>query len=131
MDEAFGKDKFDQVVQVLRLSGLILPLDETLHAFQNRPESEQRYPTAVTDLGYWLIGRGLLTHWQFAMLCQAKSKGFFLDGYKLLDHLDGRPGDGHYVAERIATGVRVLLCVTGSIPVNTAPSTVSVVHEFH
>ncbi|HEY1784785.1 MAG TPA: hypothetical protein VGG30_04520 [Pirellulales bacterium] len=123
------KRKFAQVVKDLGRSRLIEPFKETLRAFHDRPEAEQKYPTAATDLGRWLIGHDLITHWQFRMLCEGKWKGFFIDGYKLLDHLDGRSSDGHYLAECIATRVRVVLRVTGSEPLNTAPLTHEVEHE--
>ena len=130
MNDVFGRDQLEQVTHNLRCSGLIVPIDETLQAFADRPLSEHKYPVALTDLGGWLVGKGFLTPWQFRMLCQGKSKGFFVDGYKLLDHLDGKPGDGHYLAERIETGRRVVMLFIGSVPPNTAPSTHQIVHEF-
>jgi hypothetical protein len=71
----------------------------------------------LTDLTNWLASRGLLTAWQLVNLCHGRWNGFFLDDYKLLDHLEVGEDCSYFLAEEVATGHRVALRVT---PANLA-----------
>jgi hypothetical protein len=113
MDETLGKRKFDQLVEDLGRSGLIVSLDETMRAFYPRPTAEHRYPASITNLGDWLISQGLLTHWQYAKLCNGQWRGFFeVPGFKLLDHLEVDDAYSYWLGEQVDTGRRVALRVT-------------------
>ncbi|HTU24418.1 MAG TPA: hypothetical protein VMF30_03400 [Pirellulales bacterium] len=128
VDSDFGTARFERIWESLVTSGLVPQSDEVVRAFYDTPNAEHIYPTPVANLGRFLVGRGVLTHWQFEMICQGKSKGFFeLPGHKLLDHLDGTPGEGTYLAERLADGGFVILRVTQVGPCQSASE---VLREF-
>ncbi len=119
MVESSGKQKLDQFATDLGRSGLVVSIDETLRAFHDRQLPNEKVSVEITALGAWLMGRRSLTYWQYIMLCEGKWKGFFLDGHRLLAHLSGNPGDGYYLAERVATGVRVVIRVPPPQPGHT------------
>jgi len=112
MDEPSGKDKFDQFVHDLGHSGLVASLDETIRAFHERPRDQDNSQDDRTNLGGWLIGQNVLTYWQFTKLCNGQWRDFFLDEYKLLDHLAVGEAHSYYLAEKTEKGGRVALRIT-------------------
>lgn len=61
-------------------------------------------PESVPAYSHWLVARGELTQWQCEKLVTGKYKGFFVEQFKLLRHLDHGPDYSRYVAENTTTG---------------------------
>lgn len=70
---------------VIHRSGLIAKdrLSKTLAKWTH----ESRLPGTAADLATQLVKEGQLTSWQAENLLRGKSRGFFLGGHRLLDHL--------------------------------------------
>ncbi len=115
MENPDGARAFGLFVQLLSMSGLIEPheLERRLYTFGNdRPPQADGPLAPLKDLTDHLIDAGLLTFWQRDKLLDGKWKGFFLDGYKLIGHLETDDAYSYYLAEEVATGRRFSLRVT-------------------
>ncbi len=96
-------------------SGLIAQdeLDRRLSDFGKPNPFEPGYPLgALTRLVDQLVAEGLLTIWQCDKLRDGKWKGFFLDGYKVLSHLNTDDSYSYYLAEDVATGRQFAMRIT-------------------
>lgn len=75
-------------------------------------------PEALPAYIHYLAGLGELTQWQCDKLVTGKYKGFFVEQFKLLRHLDRGPDYSRYVAENTSTGaIATLRCFSGPPPV--------------
>jgi hypothetical protein len=66
----------------------------------------------VADLCDHLTEKQLLTAWQCGKLDDNKYKGFFLDGFKLLEQVGKDTKSTAYLVEEVATGRRLAMVVT-------------------
>jgi serine/threonine-protein kinase len=114
MEVFYGRMSVGTFLEVLSRSQLVDPeaLEEALGEVKDRLNDELTHPSALTQLGAALVARDLITCWQFQKLCDGKWKGFFLDEYKLLDHLHDDSAYGYYTAEHTITGRRVTVRIT-------------------
>ncbi|MCS7306279.1 MAG: protein kinase [Thermoguttaceae bacterium] len=65
-----------------------------------------------------LVQAGLLTRWQSEKLLEGRHRGFFLDKYKLLDHLGSGGMSSVYLAEHVLMNRRVAIKVLPKERVN-------------
>jgi serine/threonine-protein kinase len=68
--------------------------------------------TSLDDLCKYLIANEAITPWQLDKLRQGKWKGFWLDQYRLLGHIDKAECETTYLAEEWPSGRQVALVVT-------------------
>src|SRR5687767_15069963 len=99
---------FDQV----RRSGLVEqePLDRVVAEVERETAAGQP-PADAAALAERLILAGLLTRWQTNKLLEGRHRGFFLDKYKLLDHLGTGGMSSVYLAEHVHMHRRVAVKV--------------------
>ena len=86
--------------------------------FRENFAPRSKHGKSLTALGTYLIANNILTCWQYDKLHNGQWKGFFLDGYKLVDHLGYGPQCSYYLAEDVGTAKCVVISVT---PSNIAP----------
>jgi serine/threonine protein kinase len=102
----------DNFFDLVRRSALVEqgPLDRVIAEVEQ--ESAAGQPAAdAAALAERLVQAGLLTRWQTAKLLEGRHKGFFLDKYKLLDHLGTGGMSSVYLAEHVHMHRRVALKV--------------------
>ncbi len=110
----------DGFSRVLLASGLV---DETELAaivadFRSHAARDPKYGASLTAFTTYLVAKGIITCWQCAKLRNGQYKGFFLDGYKMLDHLRDDERCNRYLVEDSRTGQCVVLCV---VPTSISP----------
>jgi len=98
-------------IETLRRSGLI---DEVQlhHLVEEFWSVSQPFGATLTSLTSFLIGRQVLTEWQVAKLREKKFKGFFLDQFVLLDHVDSSSDSSRYLARDRTSGRLVVVTVS-------------------
>ena len=98
--------------QVLLASGLIgkTALSEVLSGFRSPGPRDSTCRETLTAFTNHLVALGIITSWQCGKLCNGQYKGFFMDGYKLVDHLGDDNCCNRYLVED-RSGKHVVLCV--------------------
>jgi hypothetical protein len=68
------------------------------------------------EFGEFLVQKGALTRWQAEALGHGRYKGWFIDGYRLMERLDGNDQLVRVAAEEIETHSRVVLAIVPRCP---------------
>src|SRR4051812_19596554 len=92
----------DEFGKLAIASGLLTPERESALRAESHAEFAIAYAT-------YLVANGALTEWQCEKLSTGKYKGFFVDRYKLLSHLDHGQNHSRYMAEDTHTGAPTIL----------------------
>src|SRR6476620_5223771 len=102
--------EIDRFLTFVLLSGLcsFASLSNACSDFDTKRTDE----VAVADLSSHLVRKKLLTEWQCWKLLAGKWKGFFLDGYRLLDQIGKDAVSSSYLVETVSTGRRMAMVVT-------------------
>ncbi len=79
--------------------------------FREDYSRSSKYGASLTAFTSYLVANDLLTCWQVEMLRHGKCKGFFLDGYKIMDWVGHDATFVRYLAEDTRSQERVFLCV--------------------
>jgi len=110
----------DGFCRILAASGLVGGdwIASALADFRAHAARDSKYGASFTAFTKYLVANGIVTCWQCAKLRNGQYKGFFLDGYKLLDHIGADPSCSRYLAEDSRTGQCVVLCFK---PLSVAP----------
>lgn len=117
----------DHFLDLVSRSKLVDPdrLQRTLA--QWKAEGTDPASTSPQDLAARLVEAGLLTRWQCDKLLEGRYKGFFLNRYKLLDHLGTGGMSSVYLAEHVLMERRVAIKVLPKQRVQDA----SYLERFH
>src|SRR5436305_10916555 len=87
----------DRFLSNLRKSGLVE--EERLNQIQSESASQRVSSGEELDsLAKLLVDQRMLTAWQVTMLRNDKHKGFFVDDFVILDHLESAAGFTRYSA---------------------------------
>ncbi len=103
--------KVENFLELVLRSGLVekTALDAQLdHIIQEHGKQILFDPPRLAEQ---LIQAGLLTAWQSEKLLEGRHRGFFLDKYKLLDHLGSGGMSSVYLAEHVLMNRRVAIKV--------------------
>ena len=106
-----AKPKVDNFLDLVRRSGLVEKdqFDEQLRRLREEAGGD---PLSDPDcLADQLVEAGLFSRWQCEKLLEGRHKGFFLDKYKLLDHLGTGGMSSVYLAEHVLMRRRVAIKV--------------------
>lgn len=108
--------------RVLAASGLIAgdSIAAILADFRAPAAHDAKYGASFTAFTRYLVANGIVTCWQYAKLRNGQYQGFFLDGYKILDHIGADSGCSRFLTEDTRTAQSVVLCVK---PPSVAPLT--------
>lgn len=101
-------DEIDSFLSLAVRGGLISQSQIGEHLKQFR-QDEFTIRGTIAELIPYLTGRGVLTSWQCKKLRENKYKGFFVDNYKILDHIATEDGYSYYLAQDTAPSKRVNL----------------------
>jgi hypothetical protein len=98
-------------IETLRCSSLI---DEAQlqHLVEEFWSVSHPFGATLTSFTSFLIGRQILTGWQVAKLRERKFKGYFLDQFVLLDHVDSSSDSSRYLARDRTSGRLVIVTVS-------------------
>lgn len=107
------KSKTEKFLEILLRSGLVneAGISEIQRAYCKKWGGKSKLDRICTHL----VASGDLTQWQADKLRNGKFRGFFLDNYKLVDHMGVGYLSSAYLAEDIENGARVILSVTPAI----------------
>jgi hypothetical protein len=89
------------------LASQLLSRNDISHQFDRFRTSSTLTNAKARDFADYLVAAGSLTRWQCDKLLNGQFKGFYLDGFKLLEKSPS--ADSEYIAIRMSTGGRVLL----------------------
>ena len=91
-----------EFAKLVQASGLLTEERESALRAKSGVDSAVRYAN-------YLVAKCELTDWQADKLITGKWKGFFVDHYKLLSHLDYGDNYSRYVAQDTQTGAVTIL----------------------
>jgi hypothetical protein len=121
MEQPRYVDTIEDFVEVFQKSGLQSheQISSLVEEFEQRFVPAARYGRSLTSFLEFLIVRGVLTHWQAEKLRHGRWKGYLLDGYVLLDHMEVSETTSTYLAVESATGE--LIELTAKHPLSAQP----------
>jgi hypothetical protein len=101
----------DAFVATTRRSGLVneAQLEQLLREWQD--SQSKPFGESLTSFTTFLIGRHVLTAWQVSKLRENKFKGYFLDEFVLIDHLDSGRDSSRYLGRNCSTGQFAIVTV--------------------
>jgi len=96
----------DEFLALLVASGLLdrAAIDDACSGFDT--------DSGLEELCSHLVGNNMLSKWQCDKLRDGKYKGFFLDNYRFVGHLNVGETTSTFLADDLATGKRVAIEIT-------------------
>jgi len=110
--------KVENFLQLVLRSGLVEKTALDAHLDRILQEHGEQILFDPPRLADQLVQAGLLTRWQSQKLLEGRHRGFFLDKYKLLDHLGSGGMSSVYLAEHVLMNRRVAIKVLPKERVN-------------
>jgi hypothetical protein len=103
----------DDFCRVLTASGLLAgqSLSRILADFHADADDRAKRQAPLTAFTSYLVAAGILTCWQIAKLRSGQYKGFFLDGYRIEDHLGEDVSHSRYLAQDMNLRRYAVLCI--------------------
>lgn len=104
---------FQEFLSLVVRSGLVEQefLNSSLAMYRTDDFSATNGYETVTAFANFLITHRILTYWQCEKLREGKYKGFFLEQYKMLDHLKSDHMYNYCLAKDTKDGTRVEIAV--------------------
>jgi len=115
MNHQYPGQDLDEFLRLLAASQLLddAVIESALSGFRTfKADGDSRSSADCQAFASFLAVHGYLTCWQSKKVYEGRFKGFFLDNYKLRDHVGVDDTCSRYLAEDTGTGRLVILAIT-------------------